>query len=144
MTEPRKLLAPLAGLVRRRPDGTTVQKFSAVVPVTRDFAIDHGLLHPTEAERRDRERQHAKYAAQKAAATEAWPVFVAALAVVTDPVARVVLNIHGNRDGYCQGCEFNGYEAEPPAWPCATTTSVAAAVGIRVPEDLWMAEQAKL
>lgn len=145
MTEPGKILAPLAGMVGFRSDGEiTVEKWSTVVPVSRDFAIDHGLIQPTEAERRDRERWHAEYEARKQAATEAWPVFVAALAAVTNPVARVVLNIHWNEDGYCRGCEFGGYEAEPPTWPCSTTTSVAAAVGITVPPDLDMAEQARL
>lgn len=80
----------------------------------------------------------------KAAATEAWPGFVAALNAVTDPVARAVLDLHkANSQGECNGCECDGYEFDYPAWPCATTKTVATALGIAVPEGLETAEQAR-
>jgi len=120
-----------------------VRKYGARLPVSRETLVEHGLVEPTEEERRKQEEWRVEYERRKAAATEAWPVFVAALADVTDPVAQVVLNIHRNDNGECRGCEFGGYEAEAPAWPCSTTTSVAAAVGIVVPPDLDIAEQAR-
>lgn len=121
-----------------------VRKYGTVIPVSRQSLLDHGLVKPTAEEKRQAEEAHRKYETQRAAATAAWPVFVAALAAVTDPVGRAVLNVHWNEGGCCRGCEFDGYEAEPPAWPCATTTTVAAALGISVPPDLSMAEQARM
>lgn len=122
-----------------------VKKISGHMMVSRDQGIDWGIVEPTEAEKAQRAERDAKYQADRKAATEAWPVFVAALTEVTDPIARLVLDLHGSRDGYCRGCEFGGGgDAESPAWPCTTTTAVAAAVGVHVPADLWFAEQAKL
>lgn len=144
MTEPDKILTSLAGAIGFGPEGITARKFSTVVPVSRDFAIDHGLIQPTTAERQERERWHADYEARKQAATEAWPVFVAALNAVTDPVGRAVLDQHkADEDGRCRGCDFDGYEAEPPNWPCPTTILIATTLGIPVSEDLHMAEQAR-
>lgn len=112
--------------------------------LSREEGIDWGVVTPTAAELAAREERDAKYQVQRKAATAAWPLFIAALTEVADPIARLVLDLHGSRDGYCKGCEASGFEAEQPAWPCETTKTVAVAVGIDVPADLWMAEQAKL
>ena len=122
-----------------------VRKIGAMLPVSREHLhdLESRDMPMTEAEQREAAERLAEHRAKVAAATEAWPVFVAALNAVTDPVARVVLNIHWNNDGDCQGCEFSGFEADAPAWPCSTTTSVAAAVGIAVPPELHLAEQAR-
>ena len=121
----------------------TVTKHSTKVQVSRDFALDYGLVQPTEAERVERERWHAEYEQRKQAASEALPVFVAALAAVTDPVARAVLDLHkADGRGDCEGCEYGGYECEPPEWPCGTTTTIANLLGIPVPPDLDLAQAA--
>jgi len=124
----------------------TVQKHSALIQVSREMLIDWGLgdrdLTPDEL--REREERRAELDRRTQAATQAWLVFVTALDAVTDPIARIVLDLHKNGDGFCRGCDFDGYEAESPTWPCTTTTTVAEALGIEVPEDLWMAEQARL
>lgn len=147
MTEPKRYVAgepiPAGHPVGVAANGSlVVQKYGACIPVSRADLVWSGQVKPTEVEQREMDEWRASYDARKQAATEAWPVFVAALGAVTDPVARVVLNIHWNENGHCRGCEYGGYEAEPPAWPCGTTTSVAAAVGITVPPGLDMAEQA--
>ena len=115
-----------------------VLKHSTTVQISRDTALDYGLVQPTEAERVEREAWHAEYEQRKQAAYEAIPVFVAALAAVKDPVARAVLDLHRSGLGDCRGCEFRGYDAEPPPWPCSTIVNVAAALGITVPPDLDM------
>jgi hypothetical protein len=120
----------------------TVAKVAYTVPVSRQYALDYGLVEPTPEEQRERDAWRAAYDEKRAAATAAWPVFVTALAAVTDPVARAVLDLHAAGDGRCSGCDFDGYEAERPAWPCRTTCTVAAVAGVAVPPDLWMAEQA--
>jgi hypothetical protein len=122
---------------------TTVRKYGARLPVTRQNLLDLQLVKPTSAEQREMDNARADLNRRTSAATEAWPGFVAALDAVTDPVGRAVLDLHANRDGDCGGCAFNGYEAEPDAWPCPTTTLVAEKLGIRVPPDLDMAEQAR-
>lgn len=120
---------------------TELRKFGALIPISREMLLDHGLVEPTEEERRKFDAARAEYARRKQAATAARPVFIAQLAAVTDPVARVVLDLHSADDrGECVGCEYSGYEAEPPGWPCTTVTTVAEAVGVAVPPDLDMAD----
>jgi hypothetical protein len=119
-----------------------VRKIGAVIPVSRQTLLDHGLVEPTEAERLKMEAWRAEYDQRRAAATAAWPTFVTQVAAIADPLARAVLNLHRSSDyGQCLGCEFGGYEAEPPSWPCETTATVAAAAGIEVPPDLTLAAQ---
>lgn len=114
-----------------------ITKYGAVVQVTRDMLLEHGLVQPTPAEQAERDAWHVEYERRKQAATEAAAVFVAALAAVTDPVARAVLDLHEVAERReCHGCDADGYEWEYPEWPCRTTTTVAAALGITVPPDL--------
>lgn len=119
---------------------TEVRKIGGWMTMSRQSLLDHGLVQPTPAEQRERDAWRAVYEERKQAATGALPVFVAQLAAVTDPVARVVLDLHKADDGRCDGCEYGGYEAERPEWPCSTTEAVATALGITVPPDLDMAE----
>lgn len=119
-----------------------VQKFSHVAPVSREEALLYGLVEPTLAEQIKREQDRIDMAALRAAATAAWPGLVADLDAVTDPVARAVLDLHHAGDEVeCTGCEFDGWEAESPDWPCRTVITVAETLGIPVPPDLYLAEQ---
>lgn len=119
-------------------DGFTIRKFSSHITISRDQALDLGMVVATPEERAKREAWAVEYEQRKQAATEAMPVFVAQLAAITDPVARAVLDLHKDDQGYCGGCECYGYEAESPPWPCGTTEAVAVALGIPVPPDLDM------
>ena len=119
-----------------------VRKIGGFVTVSRHQMLDAGLVKPTAEEQREIDESRAEMERLKQAATVAWPVFVAALDAVTDPVARAVLDLHSaDQRGECTGCEFDGWEAERPVWPCKTITTVAAAVGIAVPPDLHLADQ---
>ena len=44
----------------------------------------------------------------------------------TSPLGAAVLNLHKPVGPWphCEGCDFEGYEAEYPEWPCATYTLV--------------------
>jgi hypothetical protein len=132
MSEPADEPVKVGGLV-------TVTKYGSVIPVTRQMLVENGLVKPTPAEQREMDTRHVAYELRKQAATVALPVFVAALATVTDPVARAVLDLHkADGCGDCEGCDFGGYECEPPEWPCRTSTTIAAMLGIDVPPDLDM------
>lgn len=121
-----------------------VRKYGAHVQVSRETLVAFGLAEATPEEQAELDAWRGESDQRRAAATEAWPGFVAALAAVTDPVARIILDLHMRQeDGTCTGCDAEGYEWEYPSWPCRTTTTVAEAVGITVSEDLHMAEQAQ-
>jgi hypothetical protein len=56
------------------------------------------------------------------------------LAQLADPLTRTILDLHSvDKYGECGGCDFGGYEAEPPEWPCRTVTAVAEHHGIELP-----------
>lgn len=120
-----------------------VCKYGSVVQISRDEAIDRGMVKPTAEEKAKRDAWRVNYERRKQAATEAWPVFVAALAAVTDPVGRAVLDMHKADQQWCAGCEGWDNSGESPAWPCDTVETVAKALGIPIPPDLDMAEQAR-
>jgi len=121
-----------------------VRKYGARVQMSRETLVEGGYLEPTPEERERMEAWAVEYAQRKQAATEALPVFIAQLAAVADPVARVVLDLHKDEGGMCDGCEPGSYAEDRPAWPCITTTSVAATLGITVPPDLWMVDGMRL
>lgn len=56
------------------------------------------------------------------------------LANTTDPVARSVAVLH-QPDKYdqCDGCDFGGWEAESPDWPCRTATLLGDLLGLEEP-----------
>lgn len=61
-------------------------------------------------------------------------------------LAEDMLTLHApNRNGRCDGCNFDGYEAEPPEWPCTTYQHTAVRYGRRFVEDQygdWRMERA--
>lgn len=53
------------------------------------------------------------------------------LAAIRDPLARAVLDLHAEDEyGECSGDDLDGYEAEPPDWPCRTVVKIAEHYGI--------------
>lgn len=76
---------------------------------------------------------------------EAWRLYDAArpaLDAITDPLARAILDLHHADEvefPKCAGCDFGGYEAEEPEWPCRTVQAVAAQHGVELPDAgyLW-------
>lgn len=138
MTDPNAEMRDLDALPREAfIPPAMVRKYGATFPISRGTALDLGLIQPTPAEQQQREAWRVEYDQRKQAATVALPVFVAALAAVTDPVARAVLDLHRDEGGRCGGCE--DYEGYGPGWPCETAVAVAEALDIPVPPDLDMA-----
>lgn len=109
------------------------RQFSHLVPVSREIAIEAGLIEPTpqerqaaDAERRAAERRAAERKAKLDAARRR-------LTALTDPLARAILDLHAENDrGECDGDEFGGYDGLPPDWPCSTVEAVAARYGIEL------------
>jgi len=69
------------------------------------------------------------------------------LAAATDPLVRELVELHGpvpqwvQPDGtvtswVCRGCEFSGYEADPPNWPCETSAVIAQRLGVSANGDM--------
>lgn len=115
-----------------------VVKYGAFIPVSTEQLVYFGISKPTPEQQAELDAEHAAYNLRKQAATEALPWFISTLGEVTNPVARAVLDLHKRDDGQCVGCDWSGYEGEPPGWPCRTVEAVAGALDIVVPADLDM------
>lgn len=114
-----------------------MEKRSVFMPVSRELLADamnlRGLLGP--APHRTPEEQaaaRAEYVARQAARlaeAQARHAAVRRRAQLHSAVTVAVLDLHGPADGSlwpeCHGCEFGGYDAEPPEWPCQTWTLIA-------------------
>ena len=121
---------------------TEVRKIAAYVSVSRQSLLDAGAIEPTEAERREMDAQRVETERLRRLATEAWPVMVQQLDAVTGTVGRAMLDLHSaDERGECVGCDFDGYEAERPIWPCRTVTKIADLHGIEVHPNAYLAEQ---
>lgn len=116
-----------------------VRKYGATMQVSRETLVLMGYAEPTPEERAIMDANLAAYNLRKQAATEALPWFISALHEVTNPVARAVLDLHkADGRGQCEGCDWGGYEGEPPGWPCRTIEAVAGVLDIVMPADLDM------
>jgi hypothetical protein len=108
-----------------------VVKRGAVVPMSRDMLLAAGVVEPTEAERAEMERQAAESKQRAAEREERLAEARRKLAAITDPLTRAILDLHAEDGRHeCEGCDFSGYEAEQPDWPCSTVEIVAAHYGI--------------
>lgn len=115
---------------------------SLTFAVSREFALDHGLMEPTPEEAAERAERAARWQAEHDAEQAAAALVVLALDAITDPTSRAVLDLHQrdvylDRDYRCDGCEAGGYEAESPAYPCATTKLIASLHGLAFPDGLY-------
>lgn len=108
-----------------------LERFRSAVPVPRELLLDAGAIEPTAAERAEYERQRAESERRRAEQEAKLAAARAELAAITDPLARTVLDLHcEDGHGDCGGCDFSGWEAEPPRWPCTTTITIARRYGI--------------
>ena len=130
-------------------DGLTIRTASYVIPVSREMAIDHGLVQATPEEiaaRNDRgQRFHAEQRALREAFADPIKVLTKARGLV-----GVMAALHAPHDGdydvTCTGCpEDNEYG--PPDWPCSTIVAVAEWARVDLPgssmpgrryEDEWV------
>lgn len=69
-----------------------------------------------------------KWREKRAEARPGTVAYLAALDGITDQPSRAVLDLHSRGTGdypECAGCDFSGYEGEPPEWPCRTVETIA-------------------
>lgn len=114
------------------------QQNSIALHVSREMALDHGLVEPTEAERIERRDSLRRFLEREG---ELWPIqqaAVAALDAITDPLARALLDHHKKAedswDDGCEGCDPGSSAESRPEWPCSTVEKIAEAQGITMPE----------
>jgi hypothetical protein len=113
-------------------------RHSVVVPLSREQALDYGIVEPTEAEAERREREMAEYRARKADADAHRRVWLSMVDDIAGPVGRAVLALHHRDDlGDCVACghDCGGLGGHVP-WPCPTVDAVADACGLQVPEGI--------
>lgn len=117
---------------------TEVQKFGQIVPVSREFAILYGIVQPTPEERAEMDAELARFHAERDAAQPILRDAIRALDAVDDALGRIILDLHqrvpNHSNWRCEGCNLDGYEAEPPEWPCDTTVAIAEHYGIAMPD----------
>lgn len=118
------------GAFLRAPDHVrhTVEKFGAQV------FISDALLGQTQR-REWTEEERAEHAQRVADEQELTVRASVALAGEDDPFVRALLDLHSADEyGNCRGCDFAGYDAEPPEYPCRTVALVAYHASIEMPE----------
>ena len=115
-----------------------VKKYGVVIPVSRELLTEAGAVKRTPAEEEQRARDVAESKARKSAAQPRLHAALAALDAIKGP-DREILDLHEPVGRYpdCHGCDFEGYEAECPAWPCRTTELIAARHGIDLSNFHW-------
>lgn len=111
-----------------------IRQLSAYVPISTEQLADAVrmralLTTPGRYEAGERARLAAEADARRAAELSAAQDRHAAVHAQLDGKLGKVADLHGPRMPslwvVCEGCEFDGYESEPPAWPCATWTTIA-------------------
>jgi hypothetical protein len=70
------------------------------------------------------EEERARWAREKAAAQPRLHKAMAGLRTLDD-LERELVELHCDDDGKCAGCDFSGFEADPPDWPCRTVQHIA-------------------
>jgi hypothetical protein len=114
--------------------GMDLKRSIGGIPVARELLLNAGLIEPTEIEQAKAERASAEYQARAERRAAALAVAREQLAALTDPLARAVLDLHHEDDLHeCAGCDYQGWEAEGPDWPCTTVRLVAKQYGITLP-----------
>ena len=114
-----------------------VKKYGYALTISREVALESGVIPPTPEEVARWEEQERQWAKRKPKAIAETETFVAALSTITRQPSRAVLDLHSaDPANECRGCDFAGYEGEPPPWPCRTVEAIAAHHGITTPDLL--------
>lgn len=98
---------------------TGIEFRSHVMPISTGMLKDYGFVKPT-PEERERWRRRAAEADQE---RRARLLRHDQLIATATGLQRAVLELHAPVPGareVCEGCDIDGYEAEPPEWPCRT------------------------
>lgn len=116
-----------------------LKKISYTVPISKE--LFEMLTRPStlaDIARRDHDLE--KFRAKREAAQPAFRAAIAAIDHVEEPYAAVVLKLHARSGSYtghqsCEGCDYAGFDGEPPEWPCSTVELLAEELQIDWPTD---------
>jgi len=113
--------------------------------LSREMAIDYGIVQAMRAEQEKRDAELAEWRAKRAAEQPAYHAAIRRLDAVNDPLGRVVLDLHqrvaSGSSWRCEGCDASGYDWEYPEWPCRTTEEVARHLGIEDVPNAWRVDR---
>jgi hypothetical protein len=114
-------------------------KNAIAMTISREMALDYGLVEPTPEEAAERAEQAREWRLREEQAWRIFDAMVPRLAALTEPATRAVLNLHANNDAEggpaCDEC-YIGDDRAP--WPCDTVKAIAAVHEIEVPDiELW-------
>lgn len=102
--------------------------------LSREMAIDAGIVEPTPQERAAMDVDRERWKASRARAAAQQAEWFSTIHDAAGPVGAAMLALHvPDKYGDCKGCGFE--ELAGLAWPCATVLAGAEAVGI--PEPVW-------
>lgn len=88
--------------------------------------VSSELLHQPAATDEDRERWRLQREARKARRDE----LAQLLQALPPGIVRDIAQLHQRRHGEeCDGCDFAGWEAESPGWPCRTARLIGHSLG---------------
>lgn len=112
------------------------ERMSRQIPAAHLIAEAFRDVHETPEKQAQR---LAEFRAKQAAQREAEARMAAELATKTDVGTVAMVGLHTVRPGLnnhvreCEGCEYQGYEADPLDWPCVNLYVLARAHGIETP-----------
>jgi hypothetical protein len=119
-------------------DPINIVKYGQEIPISRQMAIDAGIIEPTPEERVRQERDRAEWRAKVEADKPKYEAAVQALRVLaasddTHSLAARLLHIHENHGGVCDAHGGEDYTM----WPCDVAQTIAQHYGTPFP-DSWL------
>lgn len=112
-----------------------LQRNSFQFSVSREQALDAGLVEPTVQEVADRAAQLAEFRIRHARRVEVSAGWFMAILDAAGPVGAAAVGLHTpSRYSDCEGCGFEDLAGLP--WPCATVLAAAEAAGLPEPAGI--------
>lgn len=113
-----------------------IQKISYAIHISRERALEYGLVEPTSSELEQIREYNAKWNAWQDRQDERHRLAAEALRSAGE-LERRLMDLHSaNERGECEGCDYSGIEGEPPDWPCRTFALLAEHHGLQIKEPL--------
>jgi len=114
-----------------------IKKNSIAFRISREMAIDYGMVEPTPEEAAKRDAEMAVWRRKQRDDRAAFLVAIEALRG-KGGATQVIFDLHSPNltDRYtvtCPGDDYSGYDGEPPEWPCPTIVALAEHHDIALP-----------
>lgn len=113
-----------------------VRKISYAIQISREQALEYGLVEPTSSELEQIREYNRKWIAWQDRQDERHRLAASALRSAGE-LERRLMDLHCvNERGECAGCDFSGYDGEPPEWPCRTVALLAEYHRLQIEEPM--------